>query len=144
MPFSENIKLEAKRRSHFACAVCHQPFVEVHHIIPQEDGGSDDLDNAAPLCARCHDLFGGNPDKRKQLREMRDLWWEICEKRETNPDLVAFNQKLDAIQVNQQAQFAEVKNLMAEYYLQLGKRIELTDTASQFTAVTGVYIPAKK
>jgi len=58
----------------------------------------DNLDNAAPLCGSCHDLFGRNPDKRKQIREMRDFWWEVCEKRNANPDVVALNLKLDAIQ----------------------------------------------
>jgi uncharacterized CHY-type Zn-finger protein len=97
MPFSEKTKLEAKRKSHFACVICHQPFVEVHHILPQADGGSDDLDNAAPLCGSCHDLFGANPVKRKQIREMRDFWSEICEKRPANPDLTNLNERLDSI-----------------------------------------------
>ena len=98
MPFPEKVKLEAKRKSHFACVICHQPFVEVHHILPEADDGPDDLDNAAPLCGSCHDLFGANPVKRKQIREMRDFWWEICEKKPANPDLITFNEKLDAIQ----------------------------------------------
>lgn len=74
--FSEKIKLEAKRKSAFRCVVCIKPFVEVHHILPQECGGDDTIDNAAPLCASCHDLFGGNPNKRKQIRQMRDFWFD--------------------------------------------------------------------
>jgi len=81
MPFSEKTKLDAKRRSAFRCCVCQHVFVEVHHIIPQEEGGPDSLDNAAPLCSRCHDLYGDNPRKRKQLREMRDYWWELMAER---------------------------------------------------------------
>lgn len=81
MSFSENTKLEAKRRSAFRCCICQHIFVEVHHIIPQEEGGPDTLDNAAPLCGRCHDLFGDNPKKRKQLREMRDYWWDLMKER---------------------------------------------------------------
>ena len=38
------------------------------------------MDNAAPLCSRCHDLYGGNPEKRKQIRQMRDNWYEMVEK----------------------------------------------------------------
>ncbi|HCQ91348.1 MAG TPA: HNH endonuclease [Clostridium sp.] len=56
--------------------ICNKLFVEVHHIIPKLEGGSDSIDNAAPLCSSCHDLFGGNPEKRKQIRQMRDYWWE--------------------------------------------------------------------
>ena len=98
MPFPENIKLEDRRRSNCKCVICQQPFVDVHHIIPEADGGPNDLDNAAPLCASCHNWFGANPVLQKQIREMRDLWWEFCEKAKANPDLVAINEKLDAIQ----------------------------------------------
>ena len=98
MAFSEATELEAKRRSHFACVICHQPFVEVHHILPQANGGADELDNAAPLCGSCHDLFGANPVKRKQIREMRDFSWEICEKKPANPNFIDLNKKLDDLQ----------------------------------------------
>lgn len=39
MGFSEKVKLKAKKRSDFACVVCGELFVDVHHIIPQKDGG---------------------------------------------------------------------------------------------------------
>ena len=55
--------------------------VEVHHIVPQEENGPDNEDNAAPLCPSCHESYGANPKKRKFIREARDLWYEICEKR---------------------------------------------------------------
>ena len=88
MDFPESVKKEARRKAHFRCVVCREkPFVEVHHIIPQEFGGSNTLDNAAPLCAGCHDYFGNNSDKRKQIKEMRDQWYEICETRYANPDI---------------------------------------------------------
>ena len=77
MPFSEKVKSEAKRNSNFRCCICNKVFVEVHHIIPETEGGLNTIDNAAPLCASCHDLFGGNPEKRKQIRQMRDYWWEL-------------------------------------------------------------------
>ena len=81
MAFSEKTKLEARRRSAFRCVICQKPFVHIHHIIPQEFGGSDELDNAAPLCAGCHDTYGDSPSKRKQIRQMRDYWYDIVEKR---------------------------------------------------------------
>jgi hypothetical protein len=79
MPFSERTKHIAKSRAAFRCCVCNKPFVEVHHLIPQSEGGSDELENAAPLCASCHDLYGGNPEKRKILTQMRDHWWELMQ-----------------------------------------------------------------
>lgn len=89
MPFSEPAKLDAKRRSHYACVWCQRTdqFVEVHHIVPQEEGGPDILDNAAPLCPGCHTTIGANTDLRKQLKERRDWWWEHCAKKQTSlPD----------------------------------------------------------
>ncbi len=96
MPFSESVKLEAKKRSAFRCCICQRPFVEIHHILPQEEGGPDTLENAAPLCASCHDLYGGNPDKRKTIKQMRDYWWGLMSKRELN---LTFEQELDEIAV---------------------------------------------
>jgi hypothetical protein len=96
MGFSEQVKLEAKRRSAFRYCIDHKVFVEVHHIIPESEGGPDTLDNAAPLCASCHDLFGGNPEKRKQIRQMRDHWWAPMVQREEtliarlDPDAIHF------------------------------------------------------
>ena len=81
MAFSEKVKNEAKRKACFRCVICHKAFVEVHHIIPQSDGGDNELENAVPLCASCHDLFGGNPEKRKQIRQMRDLWYDLMKRR---------------------------------------------------------------
>ena len=81
MPFPESVKLEIKKRSLFKCCICHEPDVEIHHIIPDSEGGPNSMDNAAPLCARCHDIWGGNPQKRKFIRESRDHWYKVCEKR---------------------------------------------------------------
>lgn len=83
MSFSEKVKIEAKKKAGFRCVICQEPFVEVHHIIPQKEGGEDTINNAAPLCSRCHDLYGDNPSKRKQIRQMRDHWYEVMEKRNT-------------------------------------------------------------
>jgi hypothetical protein len=55
--------------------------VEVHHIVPQAEGGDDSEDNAAPLCPSCHETYGANPQKRKFIREARDFWYELCSER---------------------------------------------------------------
>ena len=99
MAFTEKTKLEAKRRAAFRCCICQRLFVEIHHIIPQSEGGADTLENAAPLCASCHDLFGGNPEKRKQIREMRNYWWELV--RDRNKQIIAA-EDLNSISVIQE------------------------------------------
>lgn len=81
MAFSEALKLKVKKSAHFSCCLCRAVAVEVHHIIPQEESGPDTIDNAAPLCPTCHELYGANPTKRKFLREARDFWYDICSKR---------------------------------------------------------------
>ena len=102
--FSEAVKLEVKKKAAFRCCRCQSISVQVHHIIPQKDGGSDDIDNAAPLCSSCHDLFGANPIKRKEIRQMRDWWYERVEM--MYPDnrqlgaLDSINSKLTQLQQN--------------------------------------------
>ena len=81
MPFSEKLKQSVRRRAHFSCCLCKALGVEIHHIVPQEDKGPDTVENAAPLCPSCHETYGANPQKRKFIKEARDLWCEICERR---------------------------------------------------------------
>ena len=78
MPFSESLKIQIRRQSHHSCCLCKRIGVEIHHIVPQEEGGADTPENAAPLCPACHETYGANPTKRKMILEARDLWYEIC------------------------------------------------------------------
>lgn len=151
MAFSEGTKIEAKRRAHYVCCVCKVPFVEVHHIIPQESGGSDELDNAAPLCARCHRLYGGNPELRKQIRQMRDFWWEHCKKTELVPGLAELNHKFEVLQSGlstalseqqkQATMLEEVKQMIASFYLDTAKEVAAAPSLDALTAVSGVSVP---
>ena len=53
-----------KQRAGGICELCekeapfrdrnNQPFLEVHHILPLADGGSDTTNNAVALCPNCH------------------------------------------------------------------------------------------
>lgn len=37
------------------CAICgNKDFLEIHHLTPKENNGTDDYDNLILLCARCH------------------------------------------------------------------------------------------
>lgn len=83
MAFSEAVKCSAKRKAHFKCCICRRPSVslEAHHIIQQADGGTDDEDNAVPLCPTCHAEYGANLEKRTAIRVQRDFWYEVCERR---------------------------------------------------------------
>jgi len=99
MDFPESVKIEAKQRAHYQCVICRRSvFLHVHHITPQEENGPATLDNAAPLCVECHDLFGGDPGKRKWIREVRDFWWKYCDARPAAPEVTATLQRLDKLQ----------------------------------------------
>ena len=91
MPFSEKVKLEVKKRANFTCCWCEdrQRKVDVHHIVPQAEGGPDTIDNAAPLCGSCHDAYGNNPDLRKEIRSRRDHLYERRVHLERARELVA-------------------------------------------------------
>jgi hypothetical protein len=93
MPFPRNVKDEALARSGRHCCVCHRWIginAEVHHLIPEADGGLDMLDNAIVLCYDCHADVGhynvrhprGNKYTVDELRKHRDRWWWWYE---TNP-----------------------------------------------------------
>jgi len=149
MSFPESVKLEAKRRAHYVCVICKGSFLEVHHIIPESDGGPNTLDNAAPLCAACHDQYGGNPDKRKAIREMRDFWWDLCEKRESNLDLNKLNEKLDSIQTafqrsetTQQKAFEEIKAALVTFHRSTSDSVLASGSTIELSVKAGYQLPA--
>lgn len=78
MAFSESVKDEVSRKAAFRCCRCHQVGIEAHHIIPEAVGGSNDIDNAAPLCPNGHSYFGDNPVKRAEIKKMRDWWYKVA------------------------------------------------------------------
>ncbi len=147
MAFSEGVKHEVKRKAHFKCCICKNIFVEVHHIIPQAAGGSDDIENAAPLCPNCHTNYGDNPTKRKAIRQLRDLWYELCEKSEMTPDYTAFSEKLDdlydefrKVRDNQDKQteyLREMKGHLSSYYQGQADRFSKADSIAEMVTISG-------
>lgn len=97
MAFSEKVKKEARKLCDGKCVMCKKEIaLEIHHIIPQEENGNDTLDNAAPLCANCHEIYGGNPTKRKLIRDLRDNWYERVKEASNNiEELVQLHENPD-------------------------------------------------
>ncbi len=83
MPFTDAIKQEVRSKAGYACCLCQLPHIslEIHHIIPQEDGGPDTIDNAVALCPTHHADLGGNREKIKRMKETRDWWYQQVEKK---------------------------------------------------------------
>jgi hypothetical protein len=51
------------------CCICGKAHgVSLHHIIPKEEGGKDDIDNAIPLCPNCHDEVHGSGARGRTTR----------------------------------------------------------------------------
>lgn len=98
--FEESIKNEAKRRGNFRCAVCQKQYVEVQHIVPPAEDGSDEIDNAIPLCAFCHHRHGDDSGLRDKLRELRDAWWARCEEGREGSGFVELSQLLDQLRAD--------------------------------------------
>ena len=86
MPFSRDVREDALVRSGRYCCACGTfagRDIEVHHIVSEADGGPDTIDNAIPLCSRCHGEAGhynprhprGTKYSPDELRRHRDEWW---------------------------------------------------------------------
>jgi len=89
MPFSQSIKEELFVRSTRSCCLCHNfcgTKIEAHHIIPEGEGGKNDLDNGIALCFNCHaEVLNynekhpkGNKFTPKELKRHRDNWFKEC------------------------------------------------------------------
>lgn len=128
MPFPRSIIEEARHRAHYRCVICHAPFVDVHHIILESEGGTNTLDNAAPLCARCHDSYGNNPDKRNQIRGMRDLWYDICATRYKEWDAGSLERMSDLYEMTKSVKEGQEKysEILNEIKISLGGTISHT------------------
>lgn len=69
------------------CCICHRRHaVEVHHIVRHADGGTDDVDNAIPLCPNCHDQVHGSAALGRTTRKYTP--GELCRFREAQKEAV--------------------------------------------------------
>ena len=146
--FEDSIKTEAKRRGNFRCAACQKQFVEVQHIVPPAEDGSDEIDNAIPLCAFCHHRHGDNPGLRDKLRGLRDAWWARCEQGREGSGVIELNQELDQLRADYMSdtalapeRVAEVKDLLLETIEGIRADVSSVDTVPEIlaasTAVSG-------
>jgi hypothetical protein len=125
MAFSEETKRTIRKKAMYKCCFCQSLDIEIHHIIPQKEGGSDDIDNGAPLCPNCHERYGNDPLKRKRIIEARDNWYEIVERmypdnRQINA-VEIINERLDQFQQNQ-ISLDDFKQVLSDYNQMLFQR----------------------
>lgn len=145
MPFPDQIKLQVKKKSNFKCCMCNALIVDVHHIIPESEGGPNTIDNAAPLCGGCHRSYGNNPDHRKIIKQMRDHWYEICERQNNTipPEYITINEKIDGMR----GDINMVKEVLITHFSTGLKSLENAKSFDDISATTstlwsGVTTPA--
>ena len=143
MAFSEKLKSDVRRQAAFRCCRCQDIGVEIHHIIPQAVGGSDEEDNAAPLCAKCHGDFGDNPAKRKEIREMRDWWYERVSVKfsGSDPKFFAMEGKLDELLLKQEQSSSDlemIKQILSSYASNLIGEIDSNNARSVASSIVNI------
>jgi hypothetical protein len=90
MAFPREQVSELLARCHRRCCVCHRfcgVKIETDHLVPKEEGGGDDIDNAIPVCFECHAEIHGYNDKHprgrkflpEELRRHKAQWLKICD-----------------------------------------------------------------
>jgi len=88
MPFPPQVTEDLLVKAARCCCLCRQykgTKIEVHHIVPQADGGTDDFDNGIPLCFDCHAEVETYNDKHprgrkfrpSELKRLRDEWFQL-------------------------------------------------------------------
>lgn len=87
MAFEELVRTRALLWCDRHCCLCKKACgvnIEVHHLVPQAQGGSNDIDNAIPLCFDCHSAVAsyneqhplGTKYKSDELKARRDQVYE--------------------------------------------------------------------
>lgn len=129
MSFAEKTKEDVLIACGRCCCICHRFCglkMEVHHIVEEAEGGSNDLDNAIPLCFDCHaDMRSydhrhpkGNKYTRSELRRHRDKWYGLVAGNAglaataitIETDKQVYRQMLDVLPWNGSVSFIESNN----------------------------------
>jgi hypothetical protein len=89
MAFNRDQVSDLLAECHRICCICHRfcgVKMETDHIVPASKEGSDDIENAIPVCFECHaEIHSYNdehPRGRKftpvELRQHKDQWLKLC------------------------------------------------------------------
>jgi hypothetical protein len=119
--------------------------VEAHHIVPSAEGGPNDIDNAAPLCPNCHSWFGDNLKKRKEIRQMRDWWYEVVtEKYPLREVEERLNEALVEGQANQTQQIEALRALVEDVSTRLEEVGAGADSGGDLQSVATTLVQATR
>lgn len=108
MPFSSKVAEELLVKAGRCCCLCRQfkgTKIEIHHIIPEANSRTDEVDNGIPLCFDCHaeveSYNNYHPRGRKytpsELKRHRDNWFELVASGKVVPDSISKDQDIELI-----------------------------------------------
>ncbi len=91
MPFQRDQVSTLLSQCHRRCCICHRfcgVKIETDHIVPTDEGGKDEIENAIPVCFECHaEIHSYNPKHPRgrkflpeELRLHKQEWLRICSK----------------------------------------------------------------
>ena len=121
-------------RCHRRCCICHRfcgVKIETDHIVPTNDEGGDDIDNAIPVCFECHAEIHSYNDKHprgrkfspEELRRHREQWLEICAKQPgllvdaiRDADVGPIQALIDELKFNAMVASVEFKNQGCKFH----------------------------
>ncbi len=119
MPFRENEVADLLVKCHRRCCICHRFCgfkMEMDHITPKAEQGTDEIENAIPVCFECHAEIHAYNDKHPRGRKYRPeelqghkkQWLTICESSAAflasvppRTDVGPFQAMIDELEFNQ-------------------------------------------
>lgn len=92
MAFKQSEVAELLFKCHRRCCICHRfcgVKMETDHILPQAEGGTDQIENCLPVCFECHAEIHSYNDNHPRGRKFRpeelighrEQWLDICRTR---------------------------------------------------------------
>jgi len=137
MSISQKIRDKLLVEVQHRCTICHEKCFEIHHIIEQAEGGSDEEDNLIVMCPNCHQhryhrskefsrsqlieykkgLIERNEVEKRLLQNLEDIRNDISNKssQEINENLVeALNDAKDIINPDKSPRIAKSVSQMAK------------------------------
>jgi len=67
----EKIKRQLRKESSFGCAICGNPLIVYHHIIPLKEQIHNNPKHMITLCRNCHELADNETIKRNRLYKLK-------------------------------------------------------------------------
>lgn len=112
-PLSKKIRFEVFKRDKFVCQYCGRMapdvILEVDHIVPVAEGGTNEMLNLITSCRDCNRGKGkARISENTEVKKQQEQLYELAEKREQTQMLMDWKRELASL-LNEQA------NLLSDY-----------------------------